>query len=64
MNGSDRIVPVDIDVVMQDPALIAMPDGPAKRFLRRLSVELDHDPGVMAPMLLVRRNEAPRERFV
>lgn len=48
-------VPVDIDVVMRDPALVAMPDGPAKRLLHRLSTELDHDPGEAPPMLLVRR---------
>lgn len=51
---SERIVPVDIDAVMRDPALEQLPDGPAKRLLTRLATELHHDPGDAVPVLLVR----------
>jgi hypothetical protein len=53
--ASDKLVAVDIDLVMRDEALVAMPDGPAKRFLRDLAVKLDHDADHPPPQLLVRR---------
>ena len=53
---SERIIPVDIDAVMHDEALTAMPDGPAKRLLTRLAFAMDHDADEAVPMLVVRRD--------
>ena len=53
---SERIIPVDFDAVMHDEALIAMPDGPAKRLLTRLAFAMDHDEDEAVPMLIVRRD--------
>lgn len=56
--GPEAIVPVDIDRVMGDEALKAMPDGPAKRFLHALARQLDYDEGETVPQLIVRRAAA------
>jgi hypothetical protein len=53
--ASDKLIAVDIDLVMRDEALVAMPDGPAKRFLAALAHDLDHDDDHPPPQLLVRR---------
>jgi hypothetical protein len=51
---SDKVIPVDLAAVLRDEALVALPDGPAKRFLTLLSAELDYDDGP-PPVLIVRR---------
>ena len=51
----ETIIPVDVDVLMRDEVLKAMPDGPVKRLMATLGVELDHDGDQPPPVLIVRR---------
>lgn len=41
--SDEHVIDVDLADVLRDEALKAMPDGPAKRFLTRLSYEADYN---------------------